>query len=173
MSDECGVVQCERRPRRFIRNYPMKSCGYRMLSTGITTRMFSVCSSYATETQRRSHTPRTLPLVLSLRRGARAATSRRVTRVIYRRGELSKAAIDRNWPHQVALRAEHCSGHDYVTIRLFCEGLSLCPRGHFFRRDNADMNVFCFAEREHAERFRERFGGEFISPKERPKWPGS
>jgi hypothetical protein len=93
--------------------------------------------------------------------------------VIYRRGELSKAAIDRNWPHQVALHAEHCSGHGYVTIRLFCEGLSLCPRGHFFRRDNADMNVFCFAEREHAERFRERFGGELIDPKDRPKWPGS
>jgi hypothetical protein len=27
------------------------------------------------------------------------------------------------------------------------------------------MNVFCFAEREHAEEFRKRFGGEFIDPK--------
>jgi hypothetical protein len=26
---------------------------------------------------------------------------------------------------------------------------------------------------EHAEQFRERFGGEFINPKPRPKWPGS
>jgi hypothetical protein len=33
--------------------------------------------------------------------------------------------------------------------------------------------VFCFAEREHAERFRERFGGELIDPNVRPKWPGS
>jgi hypothetical protein len=33
------------------------------------------------------------------------------------------------------------------------------------------MNVFCFAEREHAELFRERFGGEFIDPKDRLKWP--
>jgi hypothetical protein len=34
------------------------------------------------------------------------------------------------------------------------------------------MTVFCFAEREHAEKFRARFGGEFIDPKLRPKWPG-
>jgi hypothetical protein len=55
-----------------------------------------------------------------------------------------------------------------VTIHLFCEGLSLCPRGHSFYRDGTDMNVYCFAER-----FRERFGGELIDPKDRPKWPGS
>jgi hypothetical protein len=37
----------------------------------------------------------------------------------------------------------------------------------------ADMTVFCFAEREHAELFTGRFGGEFIDPKNRPKWPGA
>ena len=58
-------------------------------------------------------------------------------------------------------------------IRLFCEGLSLCPRTHSFRRDDTDILVFCFADRAHAEQFRERFGGEFINPKSRPKWPGS
>ena len=74
-----------------------------------------------------------------------------------------------------ALPAAFCSGGNYVTIRLFCvdEGLSLCDRGHSFRRDDADMNVFCFAEREDAEKFQRRFGGEFIDPKDRPKWPGS
>jgi hypothetical protein len=41
------------------------------------------------------------------------------------------------------------------------------------RRDDADMLVFCFADRAHAEQFRERFGGEFIDPMSRPKWPGS
>jgi hypothetical protein len=93
--------------------------------------------------------------------------------VIHRRGELNKDAIDRDWPHQVALPAARCTGANYVTIRLFCEGLSLCERGHSFYRDDTDITVFCFAEREHAERFRERFGGEFIDPKSRPKWPGS
>ena len=93
--------------------------------------------------------------------------------MVYRKGELSKGTIDRQWPHQVALPAERCMGQHYVTIRLFCERLSLCPRGHTFRRDDIDMNVFCFAERAHAEQFREHFGGEFIDPKDRPKWPGS
>ena len=94
-------------------------------------------------------------------------------RVIYRRGELSKATIDRDWPHQVALPAYRWTGGNYVTIRLFCEGLTLCPRGHSFYQDGTDMNVFCFAEREHAEQLRERFGGEFIDPRDRPKWPGT
>jgi hypothetical protein len=51
-----------------------------------------------------------------------------------------------------------------VTIRLFCEGLSLCPRSHCFRRDSIDMNVFGFAERAHAEHFRSRFGAQSWSP---------
>jgi hypothetical protein len=92
--------------------------------------------------------------------------------VIHRRGELNKSAIDSGWPHQVALPAYRCTGGNYVTMRLFCEGLSLCDRGDAFRHDDVDMNVFCFAQREHAERFCDRFGGEFIDPKDRPKWPG-
>jgi hypothetical protein len=91
--------------------------------------------------------------------------------MVYRKGELEKRVIDREWPHQVALPAEGCSGQNYVTIQLFCDGLSLCPRRHFFRQDGADMNVFCFAERAHAEQFQAHFGGEFIDPKDRPKWP--
>jgi hypothetical protein len=93
--------------------------------------------------------------------------------VVYRKGELSKGTIDRDWPHQVALPADRCLGGNYVTIRLFCEGLSLCARGHSFRRGNIDMNVFCFAEQAHAEQFRNGFGGELIDPKDRPRWPGS
>ena len=65
--------------------------------------------------------------------------------MVYRKGELSKGTMDRQWPHQVALPAARCSGHNYVTIRLFCECLSLCPRTHSFRRDDTDMLVFCFA----------------------------
>jgi len=62
-----------------------------------------------------------------------------------------------------------------VTSRFFCEEhqLSLCTRDHSFRRDHTDMLVFCFAQRAHAEQFRDRFGGEIIDPKSRPKWPGS
>jgi len=92
--------------------------------------------------------------------------------VVYRKGELSKGTMDRQWPHQVALPAARCIGGNYVTIRLFCEGLSLSPRTHSFRRDDSDMLVFCFADRAHAAQFRERFGGVFLDPKSRPKWPG-
>jgi hypothetical protein len=35
------------------------------------------------------------------------------------------------------------------------------------------MTVFSFAKREHAEKFRDRFGGGFPDPKDRPKWSGS
>jgi hypothetical protein len=88
-------------------------------------------------------------------------------------GELSKATIDSEWPHQVALLAERCRGRNHEIIRLFCAGLSLCPRGHSFRRDDHDVIVFCFAERAHAEQFLAHFGGEFIAPKDRPRWPRS
>lgn len=41
--------------------------------------------------------------------------------VVYRKGELSKGSIDRQWPHPVALPAARCGGANYVTIRFFCE----------------------------------------------------
>ena len=93
--------------------------------------------------------------------------------MIHRRGELSKEMIDRDWPHQIALPAYRCMGSNYVTMHFFCDGLSLCDRGHSFRRDDVDMEVFCFSVREHAEQFRNRFGGEFLDPKDRPRWPSS
>jgi hypothetical protein len=65
----------------------------------------------------------------------------------------------------VPLPAVRCHRHNYITIRLFCEPLSLCPRPHSFRRGDDDMIVFSFAERRHAEQFRGRFGGEFIDPR--------
>ena len=87
-----------------------------------------------------------------------------------RKGELSPKAIDTGWPHQVALPAEDASGGHHVTTHDFCRGLSLCHRGHAFRRNDCDYVVFCFADRDHAELFQERFGGEFIAQKDRPKW---
>jgi hypothetical protein len=95
--------------------------------------------------------------------------------MVYRKGELSKAMMDRDWPHQVALPAYRCLGHEYLTIHIFChaEGLSLCRRRQSYRQDDIDMTVFCFAEREHADQFQARFGGELIDPATRPRWPGT
>jgi hypothetical protein len=90
-----------------------------------------------------------------------------------RKGEMSKSAIDSGWPHQVTLHESQVQGRNYVTVHYFidAEGLSHCPRGHTFLRDNAYYHVFCFAEKEHADRFHARFGGEIIDPKDRPRWP--
>lgn len=89
-----------------------------------------------------------------------------------RRGELSSAGIDRGWPHQVALPEGAYVGHRYRTLYYFIEreGLSLNTRGHTFMRDDVWHHVFCFAEREHAELFRSKFGGEWMDPKDRPRW---
>ena len=92
--------------------------------------------------------------------------------MVTRKGELSKLEIDRQWPHQVAVEAYRCTGENYIKHRLFCQDMSLCARGHFFYRDGVGFNVYCFAERDHAEQFRDRFGGEIIDPKDRPRWPG-
>src|SRR5262245_34045543 len=99
-----------------------------------------------------------------------AAQSRGGSAMVYRKGELSKSMIDRDWPHQVALPADRCKGSNYTTVHRFCEGLSLCPRGHCFRRGNVDFVVFCFAVRADAELFQARFDGELVDPASRPKW---
>ena len=89
--------------------------------------------------------------------------------MVRRKGELSSAMIDHGWPHQVALEARLSMGDRYYTVRFFCNDLSLCPRGHGFYREGKHFNVYCFAEREHAERFQARFGGTIYDPRTRPR----
>jgi len=90
-----------------------------------------------------------------------------------RKGELSPAAIDRGWPHQVAVPAKISLGQRYKIVHGFCKELSLCPRGHsVIGPDNEWWRVFCFAERDDAEKFKERFGGEWFDPTKRGKGQG-
>ena len=84
--------------------------------------------------------------------------------MVRRKGELSRSMVDAGWPHQVAVTAETCRGDGYIATHYFCEGLSLCPRHGYFRRDDRDYVVFCFAEAAHAEQFRARFNGEMVDP---------
>ena len=51
--------------------------------------------------------------------------------VVYRRGELSKATIDRDWPHQVALPAYRCTGGNFVTIPPLLRGSVAMPARAF------------------------------------------
>lgn len=90
--------------------------------------------------------------------------------MVRRKSELSRGKIDRGWPHQVALPAVKVQGGIFYTMHFFCEGLSLCPRTKSFRRSDMDYVVFCFADSEHAKRFRARFGGESIDPEDQPRW---
>jgi hypothetical protein len=86
-----------------------------------------------------------------------------------RKGELSPAGVDHGWPHQVALLENRCTGNNTVSIREFCRDLSLCPRGHSVMWNDEWYQVFCFAQREHAEQFMARFGGECFDPRQRGK----
>jgi hypothetical protein len=49
----------------------------------------------------------------------------------------------------------------------FCSSSAIDPHAA------EDVTIFCFAERKHAEQFRDRFGGEFINSATRPKRLGA
>ena len=87
--------------------------------------------------------------------------------MVYRKGELSTAMIDTNWPHQVALPENVSLNNGYKAVDAFCEELSLCPRGHRVVHAGQCFNVYCFSERGDAEKFLQRFGGEWFDPKQR------
>jgi hypothetical protein len=78
----------------------------------------------------------------------------------YRKGEITPRIIDRDFPHQVELRADLTTGKNYDVALEFCRDLSLAPRGLSRRKNNTDYNVWCFADPAHADAFQARFGGE-------------
>ena len=92
--------------------------------------------------------------------------------MVRRKGELSNYRIDAGWPYQVALPEAVSVGKANDVVRDFCKDLSLCPRGHTFRRDDKWIDVWCFAEEVDAQIFIARFGGEMIAVEDRPRWPG-
>lgn len=86
--------------------------------------------------------------------------------MVYRKGELQKSRIDREWPHQIALPAKDCTVQNYHPVHNFCReaGLSLCERGHNIAESRALHIVFCFADPDHARIFQEQFGGFKVEP---------
>ena len=84
-----------------------------------------------------------------------------------RKGEVSAAAIDRGWPHQVVLPARLCERDGYNEIHEFCRDLTLSSRGHALYQDGEWFHVYCFKEPAHAQKFMERFGGEKFNSIER------
>ena len=84
-----------------------------------------------------------------------------------RKGEISSAAIDRDFPFQVALAADQVSGRNFELIQIACAALSCAPRNHSVRRDDREYIVFCFATDTDALGFKALFGGEDFDPKDR------
>jgi len=86
-----------------------------------------------------------------------------------RRGELSPSAIDRGWPHQIALPARFCERGGYKEIDDFCKNLTLCSRGHAVYDSGEWFHVYCFAKPEDADKFKQRFGSVKFDPANRGK----
>src|SRR5271156_1572436 len=63
-----------------------------------------------------------------------------------REGELSAAAIDQGWPHQVVLPARVCERDGYNEIHEFCRDLTLCSRGYALYHYGQWFHVYCFKE---------------------------
>jgi hypothetical protein len=87
---------------------------------------------------------------------------------VRRKGEVLWA-IDREYPHQVLLRADHYTGSAYRTVQAFCIGLSLAPRGHSIFKDDMWQHVSVFRIQLMAEQFRARFGVEVFEPMRRSR----
>jgi len=93
----------------------------------------------------------------------------------YRKGELSRGRIDREWPYQVTLPASFVSGPNgaYATIAGFAltNSLSLCDRRHTFFQNDEHWIVYCFADQDHADRFLKEFNGEvYVKPGRKALW---
>jgi hypothetical protein len=79
-----------------------------------------------------------------------------------RKGELTSAGVDREYPHQVILPASFCASGNYEIVTSFCRDLSLAPRGHSVVKNDEWHHVFCFSVREDAEKMMARCGGEWF-----------
>lgn len=86
-----------------------------------------------------------------------------------RKGELSPAGVDRDWPYQIVIPARRCEGGGYNEIHDFCKDLTLCSRGHAVYDNGQWFHVYCFAIAADADKFKLRFDGERFDPKQRGK----
>jgi hypothetical protein len=81
--------------------------------------------------------------------------------MIRRKGEITRADLECDWPHHVALPAEKVFGlTNSELVRSVAASLSTTPLTYTLRRDDLRFVVFCFSKSENAEAFAKRFCGE-------------
>lgn len=86
-----------------------------------------------------------------------------------RKGELSSSAIDRDWPHQVALPQDFVGDH-HRAILEFIRPLSAAPRTRWVTavgpgHRTVTMHLYCFKDPADAIQFADQFGGVPFDPK--------
>lgn len=86
-----------------------------------------------------------------------------------RKGEITSAQIDREFPHQVIIRADDMAGG---LGDLFCANAGVPVRTHSVRESDEWHIVFCFADEIHADQFVALFGAERFDPKTRGRSTG-
>jgi hypothetical protein len=67
------------------------------------------------------------------------------------RGQLSRALLNREYPHQVLVRAENVGGKMLDKVSDFHVKLGIPTKTRSIRKDDAWYSLHCFADREHAK----------------------
>ena len=83
------------------------------------------------------------------------------------KGRMTANVRDMKYPHQISLPTSVCGGDDYHRIRLFADTLSVAASDHSYCHEDKWYRVYCFAGKADAEKFREKFGGEWFDPARR------
>ncbi|YBV97124.1 hypothetical protein M1D80_09570 [Phyllobacteriaceae bacterium JZ32] len=89
--------------------------------------------------------------------------------MVRHKGALSSWAIDRYFPHQVALLSDDAFRKRHDEIAALAKELLAAPLGHSVRHEGQWYTVYCFTDPESANTFRERFDGVPFNPKDRGK----
>lgn len=82
-----------------------------------------------------------------------------------RRGELTSADVDREFPHQVAVRC--IAGQNVGYLNQCGPYSSLCWLRHHVGDGEQSYEVLCFSDPDQAAAFRDVIGGEDFDPRDR------
>ena len=91
--------------------------------------------------------------------------------MVYRKSEISNAAINKGFPHQLAVKAleapEQYERHVHLMMVIDEQDWQVAPRCFSVVYEGDWWNVYCFADKSHAEMFKALFGGVWTQSSER------